>query len=143
MIIYNRKAKFLYEILEEYEAGIILTGNEVKSIREGNSTIIDAFIYIKDNNVYLKNMVVSTYKKIHPSSKHIENREKKLLLKKKEISNIKKSLQTKGITCVPLSFYNKNNKIKVKVGICKGKKDYDKRESIKKRDQEREIKIYV
>lgn len=142
-ILNNRKARFLYEVLEEYEAGIILTGNEVKSIREGYSTIIDAFIFFKKDELYIKNMVIAPYKKNHPSSKHIDNREKKILLKKREIVKIRKSLETKGITCIPLSFYNRNNKIKVKVGVCKGKNEYDKRNSIKKRDQEREINNYA
>ena len=142
-LLRNKKAYYQYSVLEEYEGGIILTGNEVKSIRDGNITILDSFIYLKDNEVFIKNMIISQYKKVHPSSKHVENREKKILLKKREISKIKKSLLIKGITCIPLSFYNKNNKIKVNIGICKGKKEFDKRESIKKRDLDREIKTYV
>jgi SsrA-binding protein len=142
-LIRNKIAYYNFSVLEEYEAGIILTGNEVKSIREGSCTIIDSFVYVKGYDVFIKNMIVPQYKKIHPSSKHVENREKKLLLKKKEITKIVKMLSTKGITCIPLSFYNNNNKIKVKIGICKGKKEFEKRETIKKRDHEREIRNYV
>jgi SsrA-binding protein len=141
--IKNKKAYYDYSILDEFEAGIILTGEETKSIRNGDMNIIDSFIFIKGNEVFIKNLIISKYRRKHPSSKHDDNRLKKLLLNKKEIFKIKKELQIKGISCVPLIFYDSNNKIKVKIGIVKGKKEYDKRLDIKKRDQEREIKTYV
>jgi len=136
----NRKAYYEYHIIEEYEAGIVLLGSEVKSIRQANVTLNDSFIYIKSGEVWIKNLKVSRYKQAHFMEKHDENRDKKLLLTKKQIQKIEKSLQDKGVTCIPLSIFTKNNRIKVKIGIAKGKKLYDKRESIKKKDIERDMK---
>jgi SsrA-binding protein len=139
-IVNNKKAYFEYFVLEEYEAGIVLLGSEVKSIREGNVTLIDSFIYLRDGEVWIKNLKIARYKQSHPSEKHEENRDKKLLLTKKEISKISRKLEDAGTTCVPLSIFNKRNKIKVKIGVVKGKKLWDKKESIKKKDIQREIK---
>ena len=135
----NRKASFEYFILDEYDAGIVLLGSEVKSIRQGNVTMADSFIYLKDGEVWLKNLKVARYKQAHSSIKHEENRDKKLLLTKKQIKNIEKYLQDKGITCVPLKIFINSNRIKVKIGIAKGKKLYDKRNSIKERDIKRDL----
>lgn len=136
----NRKAFYEYHILEEFDAGIVLLGSEVKSIRMGNVTISDSFIYIKDGEVWVKNLKVARYKQAHRLEIHDENRDKKLLLTKKQIEKIGKNLQDAGITCIPLSIFIKNNKIKVKIGIAKGKKLWNKREDIKKKDIEREMK---
>jgi SsrA-binding protein len=142
-IVNNKKAYYEYHIIEEYEAGIVLLGSEVKSIRQANVTLNDSFIYIKSGEVWIKNLKVSRYNQTHMLEKHDENRDKKLLLTKKQIQKIEKSLQDKGITCIPLSIFTKNNRIKVKIGIAKGKKLYDKRESIKKKDIERDMqRIY-
>ena len=138
-IVTNRKARFLYEVLEEFEAGIVLLGSEVKSIRMGNVTLTDSFIYLKSGEVWIKNFKVSRYKQAHLSEKHEENREKKLLLTKVQIGKISRMMEDKGTTCVPLSVFSKNNKLKVKIGVVKGKKLYDKRQSIKDRDIKREI----
>jgi SsrA-binding protein len=135
----NRKAFYEYHILEEYDAGIVLLGSEVKSIRESNVSINEAFIYIKDGEVWIKNMRVSRYKQMHACDSHDENRDKKLLLNKKEIQKIGKALYQTGVTCVPLSIFTKKNKIKLKIGVAKGKKLWDKRESIKEREQKREM----
>lgn len=135
----NRKASFEYFILDEYDAGIVLLGSEVKSIRQGNVTMTDSFIYLKDGEVWLKNLKVARYKQAHSSIKHEENRDKKLLLTKKQIQKIEKSLQDKGITCIPLKIFIKSNRIKVKIGVAKGKKLYDKRNSIKERDIKRDL----
>jgi SsrA-binding protein len=140
MIINNRKAYYSYNILEEFESGIILVGNEVKSIRMGNVTLADSFIYLKDSEVWLKNMSVARYKSAHPLTIHDENRDKKLLLNRREINKIEKSLKDKGTTVIPLNVFLKNNKIKVKIGIATGKKLWNKREDIKKKDIEREMK---
>jgi len=140
MIINNKKAYYLYNILEEFEAGIVLVGSEVKSIRMGNVTIADSFIYLKDNEVWLKNMNVARYKSSHPLTKHEENRDKKLLLSRKEINRIERKLQDKGTTAIPLSIFLKRNRIKIKIGVATGKKLWNKREDIKKKDIEREIK---
>lgn len=139
-IVNNRKAYFEFHVLEEFEAGIILRGSEVKSIRMGNVTLTDSFIYLKFGEVWIKNFKISRYKQTHLSEKHEENREKKLLLTKTQIIKISRMMEDKGITCVPLSVFVKNNKLKVKIGVVKGKKLYDKKESIKKKDIQREIK---
>lgn len=138
-IVNNRKAYFEYHILEEFEAGIVLLGSEVKSIRLGNVTLTDSFIYLKSGEVWIKNFKVARYKQTHLSEKHEDNREKKLLLTKTQIIKISRMMEDKGITCVPLSVFSKNNKLKVKVGVVKGKKLYDKRASIKERDIKREM----
>lgn len=138
-IVNNRKAYFEYHILEEFEAGIVLLGSEVKSIRMGNVTLADSFIYLKSGEVWIKNFKVARYKQTHISEKHEENREKKLLLTKNQIIKISRMMEDKGVTCVPLQVFIKNNKLKVKVGVVKGKKLYDKRQSIKERDVKREM----
>ena len=138
-IVTNRKAFYEYHVLEEFEAGIVLLGSEVKSIREGNVTLTDSFIYLKSGEVWIKNLKVARYKQTHLSEKHEENREKKLLLTKVQIIKISRMMEDKGITCVPLSVFVKNNKLKVKIGVVKGKKLYDKRASIKERDIKREL----
>jgi SsrA-binding protein len=139
-IVNNRKAYFEYHVLEEFEAGIVLLGSEVKSIRMGNVTLADSFIYLKSGEVWIKNFKVARYKQTHLSEKHEDNREKKLLLTKTQIIKISRMMEDKGITCVPLQVFSKNNKLKVKIGVVKGKKLYDKKESIKKKDIQREIK---
>jgi SsrA-binding protein len=143
MIVNNRKAYYEFHIHEEFEAGVVLVGSEVKSIRMGNVTIADSFIYLKDNEVWLKNMNVARYKSSHPLTKHEENRDKKLLLSRKEINRIERKLQDKGTTAIPLTIFIKRNRIKIKIGLATGKKLYDKRNSIKekdlKRDQQRNI----
>ena len=138
-IVNNRKAYFEYHVLEEFEAGIILLGSEVQSIRMGNVNLTDSFIYLKSGEVWIKNFKVARYKQTHLSEKHEENREKKLLLTKNQIVKISRMMDDKGITCVPLQVFSKNNKLKVKIGVVKGKKLYDKRQSIKERDIKREM----
>lgn len=138
-IVKNKKAYYNYHILDEYDAGIMLAGSEVKSIRAGNVTMNDSFIYLKDGEVWLKNFKVARYSQTHRAEFHDENRDKKLLLTKKEISRISRKLEDKGTTCVPLSVFVKRNKIKVKIGVVKGKKLYDKRRTIKERDIKRDL----
>jgi SsrA-binding protein len=138
-IVTNRKALYEYHVLEEFEAGIVLLGSEVKSIRLGNVTLSDSFIYLKSGEVWIKNFKVARYKQTHLSEKHEENRDKKLLLTKIQIIKISRMMEDKGTTCVPLSVFSKNNKLKVKIGVVKGKKLYDKRASIKERDIKREL----
>lgn len=135
----NRKAYFEYHVLEEYEAGIVLLGSEVKSIRQSNVTISDSFIYLKDGEIWVKNLKVARYKQTHIAEPHDENRDKKLLLTKKEIQKIGKLLDQNGNTCVPLSIFCKRNKLKIKIGVVKGKKLWDKRQTIKDRDIKRDI----
>ena len=140
MEIINRKAKFDYFIVEEFEAGIVLTGTEIKSVRNGSCNIKDSYGIIKKDEVFLLNMFINHYKEGNIFN-HEETRTRKLLLHKKEISKIKKLIDLNGYTLVPLKLYfNQRNKLKVLLGVCKGKKDYDKRETIKERDINREVK---
>jgi SsrA-binding protein len=139
MIALNRRARYEYTFIEEFDCGIILVGSEVKSVRMGNVTMVDAFIYIKDNEVWIKNLKVAPYKSAHTLDKHEENRDKKLLLNKKEITRIKRKLDDKGITAIPLGMFIKNNRIKIKIAVAKGKKTWDKRSTIKERDLTREM----
>ena len=140
MITTNRKATYLYHILEEFTAGIVLFGSEVKSIRGGNVYLMDSFVYLKSGEVWIKNLKVSRYKQTNFLEKHDESRDKKLLLNKKEIYKISRMMDDNGVTCVPLGIFTKNNKIKIKIGVAKGKKLWDKKESIKEKDIQREIK---
>lgn len=138
--IVNRKAYHEFAVLQDFVAGIVLEGSEVKSIRKGDATISDAFIFLKDGEVFLKNMKVAKYKESHVAEKHIEARDKKLLLSKKEIAQIEKLIQDKGTTIIPLEVFSYRNTIKVKIGVVRGKKLWDKRETIKKRDSDRELR---
>ena len=138
MEILNRKARHDYFIEDTYEAGIELTGTEIKSIREGNANIKDSYGIIKNHEVFLLNMFVSQYKEGNIFN-HNESRTRKLLLHKKEIKKIEDKIELQGFTIVPLKLYFKNNILKVELGICRGKKNYDKRETIKERDINRDI----
>lgn len=145
MEILNRKARFNYFIIEEIECGIELFGSEVKSIRNGNCNIKDSYGVIRNNEVYLINMFIKNYKEASIFNKE-ETRKKKLLLHKKEIIKLKEKIEKEGYTLIPLKVYFNKNKVKVLLGLCKGKKTYDKREVLKekeiKRKIEREIKSY-
>jgi len=136
----NKKAYYDFSVIEEFEAGVVLIGNEVKSMRNSDVTISDSFVYLKDGEVWAKNIKVAKYKQSHTADKHDENRDKKLLLNRKEISKIERLLEDNGTTIVPLSIFTFNNRIKIKIGVVKGKKNFDKRQTIKKRDVERELR---
>lgn len=138
MEILNRKARHDYFIEDTYEAGIVLTGTEIKSIRVGNCNIKDCYGIIKQGEVYLLNMFVGQYKEGNIFN-HEETRSRKLLLHKREIIKLQKSVEEKGLTLIPLKLYFKNNKLKVSLGVCRGKKEYDKREAIKNRDIQKEV----
>ena len=138
MEILNRKAKHDYFIEDIYEAGIVSTGTEIKSIRNGDCNIKDCYGIIRNHEVYLLNMYVAPYKEGNLFN-HDETRSRKLLLHKKQIRKLEDAIQVKGLTLVPIKLYFKNNILKVSLGVCRGKKDYDKRESIKERDMKREI----
>lgn len=137
--INNKKARFDYEIIDEIEAGIVLTGTEIKSIRCGNANLKDSYAIIKNNEVFLLGMHISPYKEGNIFN-HDELRTRKLLLHKKEILKINNKLVLDGYTLVPIKLYFVKNKAKILLGIARGKKDYDKREAIKKRDIDRELK---
>ena len=138
MEIVNRKARHDYFINEEYECGIVLTGTEIKSIREGTCNIGDSYGHIRKGELFVLNMFIGAYKEGNIFN-HEETRTRKLLMHKNEIMKLENKVKLEGFTLIPLKVYFKNNKAKVLLGLCKGKKDYDKRESIKDRDIEREL----
>ena len=137
MEIKNKKAYFNYFITKELEAGIVLLGTEIKSIKKGSCNITDSYIRIKNNEAYIINMYIEKYNE-GSIFNHEETRERKLLLHKKEIKKLLEEVKTEGYSLIPLKIYIKEGKAKVLIGLAKGKKLYDKRETIKKRDLERE-----
>ena len=139
MEIINRKARHDYYISDTYEAGIVLKGTEIKSIRAGRANLKDSYAIIKNNEIYLLNMHISKYKKGNIFN-HEETRTRKLLLHKKEILKLNDKIRLEGYTLIPLKLYFKGSNAKIEIGVAKGKKDYDKRETIKKRDTERELR---
>lgn len=134
----NRRAGFDYEILETFEAGIALTGSEVKSLRQGGGSIAEAYARVKGGEVWLENMNIVIYNDASYNN-HEPLRSRKLLLNKREIDEITKGLERKGLTLVPLKLYFKNGWAKVNVALARGKKNYDKRETEAKREAKREI----
>ena len=138
IIATNRKARHNYHISDEIEAGIVLVGTEVKSIREGRVNLKEAYADIKNNEVFLRNLNVTPYPYAYYDN-HDPKRARKLLLHRREIDRLTVKLKERGFTLVPLKIYFKNGKIKVQLGLAKGKKLYDKRETIKKRDVERDM----
>lgn len=139
MEISNKKATYDYFVEETYEAGIALKGTEIKSIRNGSANLKDSYAVIKKGEAYLLNMHIAPYEKGNQFN-HEERRTRKLLLHKKEIDKIAGKITTEGYTLIPLKLYFKKNKVKILLGIAKGKKTFDKRETIKKRDLERETR---
>ena len=139
MEVINREAKFNYFVLEEIECGIVLTGTEIKAIRTGKVNLKDSYAVIRRNEVYLLNTHISEYKEGNIFN-HDPRRSRKLLLHKKEILKLNDKINQEGLTLVPLKLYFKKNKVKILLGLCKGKKTYDKRETIKTRDLERETR---
>ncbi|OJX41471.1 MAG: SsrA-binding protein [Chloroflexi bacterium 44-23] len=134
----NRKASFEYFLLDRYEAGLELRGSEIKSIRAGQVSINEAFIQIENNQAWIVNAHIAPYDAASIFN-HDPKRKKKLLLHKKEILKMWNMVRQKGVTIIPVSLYLKNGRAKLEIATAKGKKLYDKRESIAKRDQEREV----
>jgi len=137
----NKRAYFDYTVLEDLEAGIALSGTEIKSVRNGSVDLKDSFINIKNNEAFIINMYIAKYEEGNIFN-HEERRTRKLLLHKEEIKRLKEEKEKEGISIVPLKMYIKGNHAKILIAIAKGKKLYDKRETIKKRDLEREQKLY-
>lgn len=137
LVANNKKAYFDYFIEEKIEAGLVLHGTEVKSLRQGKCSIKESYIQIQNGEVFAINMNITPYEKGNIFNKD-PLRPKKLLLHKSEINKLAGQLATKGYTLVPLQVYFKQGKVKMEIGLAKGKKNYDKRESIAKRDQERQ-----
>ena len=136
----NRKARFNYEILEKYEAGIELLGAEVKSVRGGQMSLEGAFVIVRGGEAYLINANIPPYQVKNTPKDYDPLRNRKLLLTKKELAVLAGSEKNKSLTIVPISVYNKGRKIKVEIVLVKGKKKFDKRETIKKRDTDRELR---
>ena len=138
MEILNRKAKYDYEIISSYEAGIVLTGTEIKSIRMGKVNLKDSYAIIRNEEIFLLNTHISSYEKGNIFN-HEEDRTRKLLLHKNQIKKLQNKVTLEGCTLIPLKIYFVKGRAKVLIGLCKGKKNYDKRESIKERDIQREL----
>ena len=138
IIAENRKARFDYFIEDTYECGIVLEGTEVKSVKNGNISFPDAFAEISNGEVWVKNFHISEYS-FSSIFNHDPDRPKKLLLHKDEIKRLVRRVDEKGCTLIPLDFYLKDGRVKVTLGVCKGKKMYDKRAAIKDRDVQRDL----
>lgn len=142
----NRQARFQYEILETYEAGIELKGTEVKSIRAGKVNLSDGFVLIRDGQAWLHNVHISPYETASQVFNHDPRRTRRLLLHREEIRKLIGKVEQKGLTIVPLKLYLKRGRVKVAIGLARGKKLHDKREDMKKRqdkrDMERAMKRY-
>lgn len=137
--ILNRKARHDYDISDTYEAGIVLKGTEIKSIREGKANIKDSYVIIRDNEAYILNMHISPYDKGNLFN-HDELRTRKLLLHKNEIYKLRDSSKIEGYSLIPLKLYFLKSKVKILIGVGKGKKLYDKREDMKKKELDKEAK---
>ena len=134
----NRKARHEYHILQTYEAGISLVGSEVKALRQSNANLTDAYATIQNGEVWLVNAFIGIYKQANINN-HEPTRKRRLLLHKSEIRKLRKAVEEKGNTLIPLRLYFKNGKVKVELAVAKGKKTYDKREDIAKRDAQRNL----
>ncbi|OGY42253.1 MAG: SsrA-binding protein [Candidatus Buchananbacteria bacterium RBG_13_36_9] len=136
----NKKARFDYEILETFEAGIVLSGQEVKAAKAGQVSLTSAYVVAdSQRNLSLINAAISPYKMAGPLPNYDPGRSRRLLLHRKEIDYLAGKIQQSGLTLVPLSLYTKHNKIKLEIGLARGKKKYDKRQTIRKRDDQRQI----
>lgn len=140
--IKNKKANFDYFIEDTYEAGIVLKGTEIKAIRKGSCNLKDTYARVKNNEIYVINMFIAPYEQGNRFN-HDERRERKLLLHKKEIIKIKQKIEKEGYSLVPIKLYLKNGRAKVLIGVAKGKKDYDKRQSLKEKDIKRDLEKTV
>lgn len=136
----NKKAYHDYKILETFEAGMVLRGHEVKAIKNNQMSLKGAFVSIDENSVTLKKASISLYKKSGLIPGYDPEQDRKLLLNKNEIKTLLGKLKQKGLTLVPLTVYTKNNKLKIEIGVAMGKKKYDKREDIKKKDIDKSIR---
>lgn len=141
MEINNKKAYYDYYVEKELESGIVLKGTEIKSIRKGSADLKDSYVIIRNNEAYIINMYIAKYEEGNRFN-HEERRTRKLLLHKREIVKLKSEIIKDGYTIIPLKLYLKAGKAKILIGVCKGKHLYDKRETIKKRDLERETRQY-
>ena len=142
IICLNRKASFNYFFEDTYEAGIVLKGSEIKSVRSGKANIADAYAIEKDGDIFLINSHISLYKQASYSNQNPMD-ERKLLLNKKEINKLIGKMQREGFTLIPTKMYFKKGKAKIEIAVAKGKKQYDKRQAIKRKDWNRDKARYV
>lgn len=137
-LVSNKRATFNYQILETFEAGIVLQGTEIKSLRDNGGSLQEAYVRVENKELLLVGSSIAPYRfgNVH---NHEEKRERKLLMHKREIEKLRIATQEKGLTIIPLAFYLKEGRVKVRIATAKGKKTYDKRESIKERDDKRQM----
>jgi SsrA-binding protein len=136
----NRKARFDYEIQEKYEAGIELLGSEVKSVRKGQMSLEGSFVIVRGGEAFLINSNIPPYQPKNTDTGYDPVRNRKILLTKKEIRELADTERNKSLTIVPMAVYNKGKKVKIEIALVRGKKKHDKRETLKKRDTDREIR---
>jgi SsrA-binding protein len=142
-MINNRQAYFNYHIEDKYEAGIVLLGTEVKSIREGKVSFNDSFCLFDEGELWVRGLFINAYTHGNKNN-HIEVHDRKLLLNKRELEKLETKVKEKGLSIIPLRiFFNEKRYAKLEIGVGKGKKEYDKRETIKNRDVDKEIKRYL
>lgn len=139
IIVDNKKARFNYQIIETYEAGLVLTGSEVKSIRDGNIALRESYISFRNSEAFLQGANIKPFS-ASSYNNHEPERLRKLLLHKEELNKIRGKIDEKGLTAVPLKMYFKGGRIKLEIGLGKGKKLHDKRQSIKTKDVERQLR---
>lgn len=139
VITTNRRARFDYYVEDKVEAGIVLTGTEVKSLREGSAQLSDSYAIGKNGELWLFNAQIPPYKPAGPLGNHEPKRSRKLLLHKREIDKLSEAQQKAGYALIPLSMYFKDGRVKIELGLCKGKTNYDKRDSIAEREAKREM----
>ncbi|NMB92338.1 MAG: SsrA-binding protein SmpB [Parcubacteria group bacterium] len=140
ILLTNKKALFDYEILEQFEAGIVLLGAEVKSLKQGKANLNGAYVVLKNNEAFLLNATISPYQPQNMSQSYDPLRTRKLLLRRSELNYLYSKNKERGLTLIPLKVYNKNGLIKIQIALVRGKKKFDKRETIKRREEERRIK---
>ncbi|MGC8651109.1 MAG: SsrA-binding protein SmpB [Minisyncoccia bacterium] len=138
-LVANKKAYFDYEIIEKFEAGIVLTGLEVKSLKQSQASLNGAYVVIKNHQAFLLNATISPYQPANTPSNYQPQATRKLLLKRQEIESLSRKTHEHGLTLIPLKVYNKNGLLKLEFALVKGKKKFDKRETIKKREGQRKI----
>ncbi len=135
----NKRATFDYVLTDRFEAGLVLTGSEVKSVKTGHASLKGSFVTVKGGELYLTNALIPRYQHAHRDTKHDESRSRKLLLKGREVRSLIGKSRVEGLTLVPLRLYTKGQLVKLEFAVAKGKKAFDKRETIKKRDDSRNM----
>lgn len=138
----NKRAFFDYEVLEKIEAGIVLTGQEVKSVKNGHISLSGSYVTMRNNEAWLLNAHINAYKKAGPLPGYEPTHSRKLLFKRSELNRLIGTSKTQGLTLIPLSVYTARNHVKIEVGVCRGRKKADKREHIKKRETERMLRTW-